>query len=291
MGKRTVSLSQNLVNTVANALPNRDKLLLLTLYETACKVSEIVDIKIGDIEASSIKIKERVVKISPNLYKQLTNFQGEEGLGAESYLFSGRQSEKITTKRVRQIVQKATLSVGKKINPEKIRQSAIAEKLRKDKVEEVREEVGLKRLDKRKFAKKEDITKLRKAIDNKRDSILLSLLLSGLKSNEITKIHVGEINKLGLTESMKRRLHIFAKENRLAENENLFLTRQNSSLTKERIFQIIAETGRAAGVEVSPRLLNNTALANALSSSDEIKLNSLVKTRSFCLHGGFIKNE
>jgi integrase len=275
-------------------LDNRSKLVISLFLECSCKVSEIVNIKAGEIYKNKILIGKREVSISENLYSSLIKFISENKISRNDYLLSTRQSEKISTKRIRQIIQSNTEKIlGFKINPENLRKLSISEKLKEKDVKEVKEEVGLKRLDKRKYLSLKEVGVLRDNIEDERTFLIFELLLNGLKSKEIIHLKVEDILGLNISSRMINRLESFISKNKVSFGEYIFLTRQNSHLTKERIFQIINDLGKVFEIEVTPRILNNTALSTALFSKDsESKLNALgVKTRAFHLHGGFVEND
>lgn len=106
----------------------RDALILNVLYETGCTVKEATMIKLSDIDGvegviyinKNQGIKERVSYVSGNLILKVKKFYKKEfGIfNIESkennsrYLFSTRQSKKITTRRIRQIVKDNCKKIG-----------------------------------------------------------------------------------------------------------------------------------------------------------------------------------
>jgi integrase len=286
MGKLSGKLDANIVINLVKTLENREKAIFWILFESGCKVSELVDLRFSDFKEDSVEIDGRTVKISRSLCSFVSKLLCDN---VSDYLFSSRQSLKLTTKRVRQIVESCSRKlVGFRILPEDIRKLSIKEKLKKKSVEEVKSEAGIKRLDKRKYLSLEDLEKFKSVISSQRDYLMFSLLFSGLKSSRIAKLKVSDINHLGISKTLFHRLEKYSQENSLSSEDYLFLTRQETILTKERIFQIITTLGRAAKVEVSPRILNNTAIAAALSSSDSSKFDGLgLKNRAFHLMASF----
>ena len=132
----------------------RSRLILQVLYETGCTVNELVHIKVSDVdfEQNSIKFpsentkthKSRVSCVSKELIETIDHYI-KHGL---LYLFSTRQSGKITTKRVRQLI----LSFSKKANlpkvtPQIIRYTHIAHALRKGiPLVAIQKQIGMERL-------------------------------------------------------------------------------------------------------------------------------------------------
>jgi integrase len=277
------------LNSIVETLQDsREKLIFQILKETSCKVSELASIKTKDISKNSIKIKNRTVPISQNLYKTIQNQKINE-----EFLFTTRQSSKISTKRIRQIVQSTSKEIlGFSISPEQIRKLSIKQKLKTRSLQKVKSQVGLKRLDKRKYLTQEQVKSLREKITSKRDALLVELLLHGLKSTQIANLKVEDLITLDIPSSLTEKIENYFLKNKVSYGEYIFKTRQNSHLTRERIFQIIKSLGKQAGIKVSPQILNNTALANAFSSNNSDKLNALgVKTRAFHLHASFLKDE
>lgn len=112
----------------------RDRLILEVLYETGCTVGEAVKLKKDDLDVANKQIgfpaeitkskTPKTSRISERLSSELDSYLEErEKEGEKSrYLFSSRQSESMTTKRVRQLVQKYGRKTGLgKILPQMIR--------------------------------------------------------------------------------------------------------------------------------------------------------------------------
>ena len=132
----TIEQFNQLDSSISN---KRDKLILHIIYETGCTVNELVQIKIKDIDfKNSIKFpskntkmnKERVSYVSAELLKEIKIFS--KGKKANDFLFSTRQGEGITTKRVRQIMQSYSKKAGlSKINPQIIRYTHVVHAIEK----------------------------------------------------------------------------------------------------------------------------------------------------------------
>jgi len=133
----------------------RDKLVLKILYETGCTVNELISIKVKEIDfekkiikfpAENTKMKRsRVSFISKELVEETRKFVEKK---ISPYLFTTRQSSKITTKRVRQLVQSYSQKAGfGKINPQVIRYTHIAHALEKGiPLSAIQKQVGMERL-------------------------------------------------------------------------------------------------------------------------------------------------
>jgi integrase len=283
------------VDIILSNLENtRSKLFYKIILECSCKVSELSKIKVKDIQKNKIKFPKRTIRISTELGKLIEKYLREKEHRESPFLFSTRQSPSITSKRIRQIIQKTSKEIlGNELNPEELRKFSITSKLKTKNLKEVKKEANLKRLDKREYLSKQQIQNLEQSIENKRDKLIFELLLNNLKSSEIVNFKVEDILKLNVSKDLIRRLESYAASNRVSFGEYLFTTRQKTHLSKVMIFKIITNLGKKNKIRVNPQILNNTAIANAsLSKKPSSELNSLgIKTRAFHLQGGFIENE
>lgn len=132
---------------------DRDSLILKMLYETGCTVNELVNIKNDDIDGNVIKIKPknarnheaRTVYISDKLLRLVRAYcRTNQG---SKYLFSTRQSSSMTTKRIRQLMQKYCRMCGiGKVNPQILRYTHIVHAYQKNiPLDAIQKQVGLKR--------------------------------------------------------------------------------------------------------------------------------------------------
>lgn len=133
----------------------RDELILSILYSTGCTVNELVNIKVKDIDfknktliirkTNSRNKTYRKVYLSGRVLEKIESFLREHNAG--EYLFSTRQSKKMTTKRVRQIVQKLCSKINvKDATPQIIRYTHIAHAYKKNiPVDAIVRQVGLRR--------------------------------------------------------------------------------------------------------------------------------------------------
>lgn len=114
------------------ALGQRDRLLLEMLYATGVRVSELVNIKISDINGEEIKVlgkgnKERIVEFGDYAESILELYlnEGYKSLNVKKseYLFLNNRGGKLTTRGVRyildNIINKTT--IDKKISPHMLR--------------------------------------------------------------------------------------------------------------------------------------------------------------------------
>jgi len=133
----------------------RDKLILRLLYETGCTVGELVDIKFSHFNAEKNQLRilsesarngeSRKVFVSKSLLDIITLFRKKNP--DSPYLFYTRQSPKLTTKRVRQLVQKYSKVIGiKKTGPQILRYTHIVHAYQKNiPLDAIQKQVGLKR--------------------------------------------------------------------------------------------------------------------------------------------------
>ncbi len=118
---------------VSSVSDTRDNLIIRVLYETGCSLNELTAIKVNHLLGSRIRIKNTETKeirhstISAKLAKDLRLFIKGNRLDDRSCLFSTRQSDSISEKRIRQIIQKYTKDeFSEKINPQSFRYYHIA---------------------------------------------------------------------------------------------------------------------------------------------------------------------
>lgn len=114
------------------ALGQRDKAILEVLYASGIRVSELINIKITDINGKEIKVfgkgsKERIVMIGDYARDSLDLYlnNGYKTLNKKnnSYLFLNSNGEKLTTRGIRYILDKIIkqTSLDKKISPHMLR--------------------------------------------------------------------------------------------------------------------------------------------------------------------------
>ena len=134
---------------------SRDDLIVCLLYNTGCTVNELVNIKVKDIDFKNqvLHIRKnssrnnyyRKVFLSKKAIDKIKSFLKENP--STEYLFSTRQSRKMTTKRVRQIVQSLCSQINiKDATPQILRYTHIAHAYQKNiPVDAIQRQVGIKR--------------------------------------------------------------------------------------------------------------------------------------------------
>lgn len=134
---------------------SRDDLIVHILYSTGCTVNELVNIRVKDIDfknqvlhirkSSSRNNYHRCVFLSKKVLDKIKAYLRENP--SYDYLFSTRQSKKMTTKRVRQIVQDLCSQIDiKDATPQILRYTHIAHAYQKNiPVDAIQKQVGIRR--------------------------------------------------------------------------------------------------------------------------------------------------
>jgi len=113
---------------IESAESKQDRAILETLYGLGCRVSELVNIKISDIDFENRRVrlfgkgnKERIVPINNPSLKAILSHLQSRGFKSE-YVFASRvlPGKPMTTKNVRRIVHKYG---GKEVHPHMFRHS------------------------------------------------------------------------------------------------------------------------------------------------------------------------
>jgi hypothetical protein len=198
----------------------------------------------------------------------------------------------LTLRSIHRIIETYSIKFGKKLTSHDLKKLYIKNSLKEKDVSEIKKETGLKTISKRAVLNNNEIKKIKDAISDERDDILFNLLLNGLKPNKIANLKVSDIESLRIDSSLVEKINQFVKKRKLELHQLVFLTRQNSVLSNERILQLISKIGKEASVKLNPRILNNTAIHLALLSPDKkSKLESMgISKERFHLHGGFVEN-
>lgn len=119
--------TERLINAAEN---NRDRLLLELLYATGMRVSEMVNLKLEDIDFSEgwLSIfgkgnKERFVPVGKNILKLIRKYLKEKNLFPSSFLFSKSNGKPITRERIWKIIKLYGLKteLTKKVTPHTLR--------------------------------------------------------------------------------------------------------------------------------------------------------------------------
>lgn len=125
---------RNIETYKENIYTNRDLLIMELLYDTGCRVDELVNIKLKNINVTekSIKVlgkgsKERVVFYGDYAHDYLENYLIDRGIllnGKKSdFLFVSKESDKLTTRRIAQIIDDivSMVAIKNKVTPHTLR--------------------------------------------------------------------------------------------------------------------------------------------------------------------------
>ncbi len=119
-----------------NFLGARNYLIIITLYSTGVRVSELVNIKRSDINLNNYEIvvlgkgnKERIVPINDYFVSAYKNYQ--KYIGQSEYVFLNSKKQKITERGIRYILNEVVKKSGAKqnISPHMLRHSFATELL------------------------------------------------------------------------------------------------------------------------------------------------------------------
>jgi len=131
-----------------NIIDKRHFIAFNTLLESGCLVSELVNIKVEDIKKYSISIgiSKREVRISNELLTSIREFISEENI--KDFIFTTRQSGRISDKRIFQILKKYGKNTGIELNQRILRNTKLAMMLQaKEDNKKIKDELGIKRLE------------------------------------------------------------------------------------------------------------------------------------------------
>jgi len=145
-------------NSLKEVIDNtRDRLLIKLLYSSGCRVNEFSLMKIKDVEfeegyihipAENTKTKEsRTVRIGKELLNEMKGWLKDNKKAGDDYLFDSRQSERMTPRRIQQIVKKYAAIAKIECHPHTLRHTHIVHALQEGvPINAVQAQVGHKRL-------------------------------------------------------------------------------------------------------------------------------------------------
>jgi site-specific recombinase XerD len=299
-----ILLFRGIANKITNA---RDQIIFKLLLETGCKPEELISLRPDNFEFTtcSLKIgrkeKQRRIKLPLDLSLQLNSFINnnqtkerafkKEQQAEQKFIFSSRQSAYLTTKTVCQIVINASTDfLHKKITPNKLRQLFIKNSFSKNKsLLLTKKQSGLSNLHQKNYLSEEQINNIKDKIKDEQHKILLDILYeTGCTLNELINIRVKDFrlhknspsiiiraenskqNKTRtskISQDLSLRLKLFAGKRNLSQESFLFSTRQSPKMSDKRVFQLIREYARQAGIGgVGPQIIRNSHIAQALNS-------------------------
>jgi len=292
---KTLSLINNLSEKVTRI---KDRLIIKIIAETGCTSKELVNIKYSDIlfheraiiiAARNKKTSQRKVLISENTLRLITEFADPQ----ELYLFPARKGRQVTTRSIRKIFSKYSEIFGEGTTSRSLRQALIIDSLKKGiSCNSIKENIGIKRLDEKKFLTSDEFKKIRKHAKILRDKIILDIIFeTGCKLNELARIRAGDIGftnnsititpaigpagrerKINISDELRLQLEEYTSEKRLAKNDFLISSRQSGAISDKRIFQIVKGIATHAGIIIAnPKILRNSCIVNSIEAGRSIK--------------------
>ena len=108
----------------------RDLVLITLMYDSACRICEIINIKVFDLRLDNSPCvtvigkgsKERTIPIMEETKNLLNNYINENKLTNSSYLFSNSKKEKLTERTIQVIISKYN-KTSKNISPHSLRRT------------------------------------------------------------------------------------------------------------------------------------------------------------------------
>lgn len=130
--KLPVVASKSELDTLFEHLNTKSRLMLQLIYASGLRVSELVALKVGDLELEDghgwVRDgkggKDRLFIIPKHLCKEIQKFLAKRR-SSDKYLFPGKNQTQMTTRNVQKIIQAALkrASLEKKLSPHKLRHS------------------------------------------------------------------------------------------------------------------------------------------------------------------------
>lgn len=111
----------------------KHKAIICLMYSCALRVSEVVNLKLKDIDSLNNKINirngkgkvDRITMLDKSLLEMLRQYYTEYKV--KEYLFEGAKGEQYSVKSVQNIIKKASLSFGKNISSHSMRHSCLTQ--------------------------------------------------------------------------------------------------------------------------------------------------------------------
>lgn len=123
---------QKMVNSITNL---KHKTIVCLMYSVGLRVSEVINLKIKDIDSKNKKINiknakgkiDRIVMLDDSILTLLRNYW--EQYKAKNYIFEGAKGDIYSTKSIQSIVKKASLNIGltKNISSHSLRHSCFTQ--------------------------------------------------------------------------------------------------------------------------------------------------------------------
>ncbi|MBN1792980.1 site-specific integrase [Candidatus Woesearchaeota archaeon] len=267
----------------------RDQLIFTLLLETGCSSQELTEMKPKDIEftTNSISIgqgaQRRTVKISKTLSLQLKYFTDKK----KERLFSTRQSKGLTARRVMQLAKQHTKAfMRRELSTREIRKIYLGAKTteasKEGGAEELKREAGLRSLRTKESLSQEQVRLIRGRIEDEQHKLIFDTILeTGCRLSELVNIKAKDLDvkkdsiRIGKhTSKISQRLslQLTGLTGKKQPNKFLFSTRQSPQISDKRVFQLVRDYAKKAGIQgVSPQILRNTSIAQAMEEGKDAK--------------------
>jgi integrase len=246
---------------VDSNVQERDALLILTLKETGCSVSELVNIKAADLGAGHLVVGARKVLASRPLIQRLRE------ICAGKYVFASRQGPKLDCRRVQQIVKSLT---GR--TPAGLRKQAIARQAGKFGANAAMKRAGLRHLKHKETLDSANVQAVRQRLTGFELLVFDTLLSTGCRISELCQLKKSDLHMGWLRVGGRRvpadsmLLERLKQQGEQSLSAYVFASRQREHMSDKRLFQILKRASHHAGVLFNQRVLRNTRIRQMASS-------------------------
>lgn len=264
-----MSIRQLTKRNIAKAITqSRDLIILLVLFETGCKVKELLELKAQSISTNKIIFKSWDATISENLQRELKSYSTENNMKFDDYLFSTRQSSQMTQRRIEQIIKSASSKIGTQFSARDIRKRRIAN----DKKKGISIPNRQKKTKTRIIPQGKNLKEINKLpLFNQRDKIIFGLIRkSACKISDLLCIKCKDVsqNSIKISGQKIRFRSSFIKTIKQAtrgfyEEDYIFKTRQSENISPRRIQQIFRNYEKKYHLEnFTPQSYRNLLVQN-----------------------------
>lgn len=243
---------KRLEKVLFSSLGTRDKLLARLVFEIGCTVSELVSLKVRDIDfrtdALLLGPTRRPLRISEHLSYDLKQLC--RGKQPADHLFSTRQSARLTPRRVQQVFKEVSRILEVETTPQAVRAAWIRERLEAgDRQEAVLADAGISHYRRtRPLLTDETIEKAIAAAPERTSLIIMITRETGFRLSRLLSLETKDIDTarktlsgVRISDGLCRRLAGFAQGK--APSDHLFSTRQSAVLSKQRVQQLLKPYG------------------------------------------------
>ncbi len=243
----------------------RDTLIFSILHELGLTISEIVDLKVLqiDFKNNTLNLPNRVISISESLINEINTYMHK--VSPTKYLFFSRQSPQITPRRIQQVLKNVSNILGYKLTPSLLRKQVVARMIYEGKSSsEIKDFSGLKQVSTKYYLDNLEYKLLLENITDDRDRLLVSFIYeTGISAKQIVDLTFSDVfNKtrklriklderygtskfrfVNLSTTLIKSITNFKEKYNLRLTNNLFYNSQNNPLTDRRIRQLILDIG------------------------------------------------